>query len=142
MDEVKKIIEDIQKGTPAPLYFLMGEEPYYFDRIADYISGNVLSEEEKGFNQMVLYGKDVTVEEITFDAMTSRLNVNRTVVEETKDPWEQHMSIRLYSAHELLGLMAMVGFQTREVSGDIAHRGVYLGACNRELCILVEKPAH
>ena len=68
MDEVKKIIEDIQKGTPAPIYFLMGEEPYYIDRIADYISGNVLTEEEKGFNQMVLYGKDVTVEEIISNA--------------------------------------------------------------------------
>ena len=64
MDEVKKIIEDIQKGHPAPLYFLMGEEPYYIDRIASYIEGNLLTEEEKGFNQMVLYGKEVSVEEI------------------------------------------------------------------------------
>jgi len=68
MDEVKKIIEDIQKGTPAPLYFLMGEEPYYIDRIADYIGTHVLSEQEKGFNQMVLYGKDVTVDEIISNA--------------------------------------------------------------------------
>jgi DNA polymerase-3 subunit delta len=64
MDEVKKIIEDIQNGSPAPIYFLMGEEPYYIDRIADYIGKNILSEEEKGFNQMILYGKDVTVDEI------------------------------------------------------------------------------
>lgn len=68
MDEVKKIIEDIQKGTPAPIYFLMGEEPYYIDRIAEYISTNVLSEAEKGFNQMVLYGKDVSVDEIISNA--------------------------------------------------------------------------
>ena len=45
MDEVKKIIEDIQNGSPAPIYFLMGEEPYYIDRIADYIGKNILSEE-------------------------------------------------------------------------------------------------
>ncbi len=68
MDEVKKIIEDIQKGSPAPIYFLMGEEPYYIDRIAEYIGTNVLSEQEKGFNQMVLYGKDVSVEEIISNA--------------------------------------------------------------------------
>ncbi len=64
MDEVKKIIEDIQKGTPAPIYFLMGEEPYYIDRIAGYIEENILTEEERSFNQMVLYGKEVSVEEI------------------------------------------------------------------------------
>ena len=68
MDEVKKIIEDIQKGKPAPIYFLMGEEPYYIDRIASYIQDHVLTEEERGFNQMVLYGKDVSVDEITSHA--------------------------------------------------------------------------
>lgn len=37
----------------------MGEEPYYIDKISDYIEDNVLSEAEKGFNQTILYGKDV-----------------------------------------------------------------------------------
>jgi hypothetical protein len=30
----------------------------------DYIEQNILTEEEKGFNQTVLYGRDVTVEDI------------------------------------------------------------------------------
>ena len=68
MDEVKKIIEDIQKGNPAPIYFLMGEEPYFIDRISEYISDNVLSAEEKDFNQMILYGREVSVEEIIENA--------------------------------------------------------------------------
>jgi DNA polymerase-3 subunit delta len=42
----------------------MGEEPYYIDKLSDYIEQNVLSEEEKGFNQTVLYGRDVEVEDI------------------------------------------------------------------------------
>jgi len=42
----------------------MGEEPYYIDGISDFIEKNVLTEEEKGFNQMVLYGRDVTIEDI------------------------------------------------------------------------------
>ena len=32
----------------------MGEEPYYIDKLSDFIEQNVLSEEEKGFNQTVL----------------------------------------------------------------------------------------
>lgn len=64
MNEVKKIIADIKKGSLAPVYFLMGEEPYFIDIIADYIAENLLSEEEKGFNQMVLYGQDVSVADI------------------------------------------------------------------------------
>ena len=46
----------------------MGEEPYYIDRISEFIEKNVLTEDEKGFNQMVLYGRDVTVEDIVSHA--------------------------------------------------------------------------
>lgn len=68
MDEVKKIIENIKNGKIAPVYFLMGEEPYFIDIISDYIQNNVLSEDEKGFNQMVLYGQDVSVSDIVNNA--------------------------------------------------------------------------
>ena len=46
----------------------MGEEPYYIDRLSDYIEQHVLSEEEKGFNQTVLYGRDVAIEDIISSA--------------------------------------------------------------------------
>ncbi|GLU44669.1 DNA polymerase III subunit delta [Allomuricauda sp. NBRC 101325] len=68
MDKVKEIVSEINKGNPKPIYFLMGEEPYYIDRISKYISDNVLTEDEKGFNQMVLYGKDTSVDEVVANA--------------------------------------------------------------------------
>ncbi len=68
MDEVKKIVNDIKAGNIKPIYFLMGEEAYYIDKLAEYIEKNILSEEERGFNQMVLYGKDVTVDDIVSNA--------------------------------------------------------------------------
>ncbi|MPT36172.1 MAG: DNA polymerase III subunit delta, partial [Flavobacterium sp.] len=58
MEEVLKIIKDIKAGDIKPIYFLMGEEPYYIDKLTDYIEDTILTEEEKGFNQMVLYGRD------------------------------------------------------------------------------------
>jgi len=64
MNRIKQIVEDINSKNTKPIYFLMGEEAYYIDMISDYIENNILSEEEKGFNQMVLYGRDVTVDEI------------------------------------------------------------------------------
>lgn len=42
----------------------MGEEPYYIDKISEFIENNILDEAEKGFNQMVLYGRDVTIDDI------------------------------------------------------------------------------
>ena len=64
MDEIIGIVKDINEKKIKPIYFLMGEEPYYIDKLSDYIEENVLTEEEKGFNQTVLYGRDATVEDI------------------------------------------------------------------------------
>ena len=68
MDEVKQLVEDIKDRKIKPIYFLMGEEPYYIDKISDFIEQSVLTEEERGFNQMVLYGRDVSVEDIISNA--------------------------------------------------------------------------
>ena len=68
MDEVRQLVEDIRNKNIKPIYFLMGEEPYYIDRISEYIEDNVLSEDEKGFNQMVVYGRDSSVDEIVSNA--------------------------------------------------------------------------
>ena len=64
MDEIVKIVNDIKAGNLKPIYFLMGEEPYYIDKISDYIEQNILSEDEKSFNQTILYGRDVSIDEI------------------------------------------------------------------------------
>jgi DNA polymerase-3 subunit delta len=80
MDEIIKIINDIKNGNIKPIYFLMGDEPYYIDKLTEYIEDNVLTEEEKGFNQMVLYGRDVTVEDIVSNAKRYPMMAERQVV--------------------------------------------------------------
>jgi DNA polymerase-3 subunit delta len=80
MDEIVKIVNDIKAGNIKPIYFLMGEEPYYIDRLSDYIEKNVLSEEEKGFNQTVLYGRDVSVDDIVSAAKRYPMMAERQVI--------------------------------------------------------------
>lgn len=58
----------------------MGEEPYYIDKLSDFIEQNVLSEEEKGFNQTVLYGRDVTIDDIVSTAKRYPMMAERQVV--------------------------------------------------------------
>ncbi|MDG2499254.1 MAG: DNA polymerase III subunit delta, partial [Flavobacteriaceae bacterium] len=64
MNSINQLISDIKSNKLLPIYFLMGDETYYIDMISDYIESNVLSEQEKGFNQLVLYGKDVSIQDI------------------------------------------------------------------------------
>lgn len=80
------------------------------------------------------------MEEVYFDWDVSRLRVHRTIVDEGRDPWEQTMRIRMYSAHELTGLLQMCGLNVLELSGEFAHRGIFLGPTNRHLILLAERP--
>lgn len=58
------IIRSIRSKVFAPVYFLMGEEDYYIDRIADYIADTVLTDSEKEFNLTVIYGADTDVNSV------------------------------------------------------------------------------
>ncbi len=80
LDDVKQLVAAIKKGDLKPIYFLMGEEAYYIDKISDYIEDNVLDETEKGFNQMVLYGRDVTIDDIVSNAKRYPMMAERQVV--------------------------------------------------------------
>ena len=60
----EQIISDIHQKKYAPIYFLMGEEPYFIDVISDTIEEEVLDETEKAFNQIVVYGRDVDIDTV------------------------------------------------------------------------------
>jgi DNA polymerase-3 subunit delta len=68
MSETRKILQDLKNKQFAPIYFLYGDEPYFIDEISQYIEKNVLDEGERGFNQMVLYGKDTQMDDIVANA--------------------------------------------------------------------------
>ena len=59
-----QIMHDLEARQYVPVYYLMGEESYYIDRIADYIADHVLQPEERDFNQTVLFGSDVTASQV------------------------------------------------------------------------------
>ncbi len=80
MNEVLKIINDIKAGNIKPIYFLMGEEPYYIDELVKYMEQNILTEDEKSFNQTVLFGRDTTIEEIIGAAKRYPMMSERQVI--------------------------------------------------------------
>ncbi len=58
------VMRDLKERKFRPLYYLMGEESYYIDKISDWIAENVLKPEERDFNQTVLFGSDVTASQV------------------------------------------------------------------------------
>jgi len=103
MDEVVKIVNDTKAGNIKPIYFLMGEEPYYIDKLSEYIEQNLLSEEEKGFNQTVLYGRDVSIEDIISTAKRYPMMAERQVVivKEAQDLTKTIDKLESYAANPM-----------------------------------------
>ena len=80
MDEVIQITKDIKAGNIKPIYFFMGDEPYYIDKLTEFIEQNVLQEHERDFNQTILYGRDVTMDDVVGNAKRYPMMADRQVV--------------------------------------------------------------
>ncbi len=78
--QVKKILIELKAGKYAPVYFLQGEETFYIDLISNYIEANALSENERSFNQVVMYGKDASMAAVLTNARRFPMMSERQVV--------------------------------------------------------------
>lgn len=78
--DYEEIIQDIKAKKYRPIYFLTGEEPFFIDRIANRIEKEVLTEDEKAFNQTVVYGSETTMTAVTDTARRFPMMSERQVV--------------------------------------------------------------
>lgn len=64
----EEIMRDISAKNFSPIYFLYGTEPYFIDSVAAEIERTALDEDMKAWNQIVVYGRDVTPDQIVIEA--------------------------------------------------------------------------
>lgn len=76
----EEIARSLKNREYKPVYYLMGEESYYIDKISEYIAQTALKEEEKEFNQTILYGSDTDVATIINAAKRYPMMAERQVV--------------------------------------------------------------
>ena len=76
----KEIISSIVNKNLEPIYFLMGDEPYYIDKLCEEFTRNLLTNEQKEFNQVTLYGKEITTEQIISEAKQFPFGSERRLV--------------------------------------------------------------
>jgi len=73
-------MKELRSGQYRPVYYLMGEESYYIDKICDYIAEHVLQPEERDFNQTIMFGSDVNASQIVDAARRYPMMAERQVV--------------------------------------------------------------
>ena len=76
----EEIIREIKNGNIAPIYFLEGAEPYFIDKIAETVQKHALSDEERGFNELIMYGKDTDSTHLAHLAMQFPMSAKRQLI--------------------------------------------------------------
>jgi DNA polymerase-3 subunit delta len=80
MVKYEDLVKKLNKREFSPIYLLMGEEPFYIDRITELIENHVLDETERDLNQEVLYGRDTTAGEVIGSARQFPFGAERRLV--------------------------------------------------------------
>lgn len=70
VENFQMIMQQLSSRKYAPFYILYGEEPYFIDKISDYLTNNVMPVEERDFNQELFYGNECTVATVMQAART------------------------------------------------------------------------
>lgn len=65
---LESVVKSVKNKDFSPVYFLFGEEPYYIDELCNFMESNILTEDEREFNQTVLYGSEVSTEDVVMTA--------------------------------------------------------------------------
>ncbi|MGK0638986.1 DNA polymerase III subunit delta [Schleiferia thermophila] len=68
MSDFEKIKQQISSKNLSQFYLLHGEEPFFIDRLVELFEKSVLLPEERDFNQVVLYGAEVSAKRIVEEA--------------------------------------------------------------------------
>lgn len=74
------IMSELKAGKYKPVYFLTGEEPFFIDRITTFITDHALKEEERSFNQTILYGRDSDIRTVLSSAKRFPMMATRQVI--------------------------------------------------------------
>ncbi len=80
MQKHTDIIKSIESGNFAPVYFLHGEEAFFIDKISDAIIEHALTEAERAFNQIILYGKEADFMNVVDNARQFPMMAQRRLI--------------------------------------------------------------
>ncbi len=128
---VEAIISEIEKKLFKPVYLLHGEEPYYIDAIGSAIYKNALQEEERDFNQSVMYGKDADVLAVISEAKGFPMMSERrlVIVREAQD-LKDIEKLEAYCAQPNLSTVLVLEYKykkfdsRKKITKEIAKNGI------------------
>lgn len=130
------IQDNLRKGIFAPIYLLMGDEPYYIDAIADYVQNNLLDESERDFNQTVFYGKDSVALTIIHECMQYPVfALHRVVIVREAQELKEIAKFEEYAQHPVPSTILVICYKYKLVD----KRGKFYKAIDKTGVVLETK---
>ena len=74
------LMRQLKNGEYAPVYLLMGDEPYYIDKLSNFFQNKILTPEQQAFDLTVVFGADVNAAQIADLAMQYPMTAPRKVI--------------------------------------------------------------
>jgi DNA polymerase-3 subunit delta len=112
----EEILKQLNAKIYRPIYFLMGEEPYFIDRITDHIADHVLTEEGKTFNQIILYGKDTDIPTIINTARRFPMMAShQVVIVREAQQLDKIEDLLHYAEHPLASTLLVINYKYKKL---------------------------
>ena len=131
LEKYAEIMDDLLKKNFSNIYFLCGDEPFFIDKICNYISENTLEESEKSFNQFNLYGSEIDAMELSDVCRQYPMGAKRSVVIVREGQSIKSLDAFVhYVKNPLLSTIVVICYsgtlnKTQKLYKAIAKQGVY-----------------
>lgn len=127
----EQIKAEIKARRFSPLYLLMGDEPYYIDQLTDMLIATVLPEDEKDFNQHILYGMETDVASvITLGRSFPMMSEYQLIVIKEAQNLSKIDELELYAKNPLKSTVLVLNYKggtldkRKKLSAEIEKHGV------------------
>ncbi len=112
----EQILEELKTKKYRPIYFLMGEEPYFIDQVSNYIEKNVLTDSEKSFNQTVVYGNDIDIGNLSNTARRYPMMAeHQVVIVKEAQNLKNIDDLIYYAEHPLTSTILVVNYKYKKL---------------------------
>ena len=120
MKELDLILKNIKNKEFQPIYFFHGEEPFFMDVAVKAFENDVLEEDEKAFNQTLVYGKDTTFSEVLslarqFPMMGDRQVIILKEAQEIRMTEKEADALKIYAENPVESTLLVIAHKYKKV---------------------------
>lgn len=130
------IMQSIEARKFAPIYLLAGDEGYFIDAIADRLANAILSESERSFNQLTVYGQDSDAGKIVMLCrQMPMMGSYQVVIVKEAQQLAKIENLMHYTTQPQSTTILVVCYKNKEQGRGIDKRTAFYKSCVKNGCV-------